>query len=136
MNFIVSSTGLLSHLQSISRVINSKNTLPILDNFLFELNNKDLIVTASDLETTLNVRIALQNAEGNGKIAIDAKKLNDIIKEFSEQPLTFNIDNDTLNVEIVTDRGKYNIKGYNADEFPQIPTIKKDKQFKIELSSI
>lgn len=135
MNFIVSSTGLLSHLQSISRVINSKNTLPILDNFLFELSSKELIVTASDLETTLIVKIALQNAEGNGKIAIDAKKLNDIIKEFSEQPLTFNIDNDSLNVEIVTDRGKYNIKGYNADEFPQVPTIKKDKQFKIELES-
>lgn len=135
MNFIVSSTGLLSHLQSISRVINSKNTLPILDNFLFELSNKELIVTASDLETTLNVKINLQNAEGDGKIAIDAKKLNDIIKEFSEQPLSFNIDNETLNVEIVTDRGKFNIKGYNADEFPQVPTIKKDKEYKIELES-
>lgn len=127
MNFIVSSTGLLTHLQSVNRVINSKNTLPILDNFLFEINGKKLSITASDLETTLQATIELQNSSGKGKIAIDAKKLTDILKEFPEQPLSFNIDSETLNVEIVTDKGKYNIKGYNADEFPTFPTLKEEK---------
>ena len=83
MRFVVSSTELLSHLQAISRVISNKNTLPILDNFLFQLNEKDLIITASDLETTLITNITLENAIESGEIAIHAKFLTYTLKNFS-----------------------------------------------------
>ena len=98
MKFIVSSTSLLSHLQSISRVIGSKSTMPILDNFLFKVEDGKLTVTASDLETTLVTSLVLEQTEGEGLIAISAKMLLDILKEFSEQPLTFSINEKTLEV--------------------------------------
>ena len=85
MKFVVSSNELLSRLQSINRVISSKNTLPILDNFLFEINDNTLTVTASDIETTMRTQITLDNVDGSGRIAIEAKRLTDILKEFPEQ---------------------------------------------------
>ena len=100
MKFVVSSTELLSHLNAISKVISSKNTLPILDNYLFQLEDNRLTVTASDLESTLITSLNLDNTEGNGDIAIPAKLLNDTLKEFPEQPLTFKIDPETFGVDI------------------------------------
>lgn len=135
MNFVVSSTELLSHLQAVSRVISSKNTLPILDNYLFQLKKKELTVTASDLETTLITKINLDNADGNGNIAIEAKRLNDILKEFPEQPLTFNIDSETLNVDILSENGKFSVKGQSGDEFPQLPNLNTENISKISVSS-
>src|SRR3989339_939248 len=135
MNFVVSSTELLSHLQADSRVISSKNTLPILDNYLFQLKKKELTVTASDLETTLITTISLDNAEGTGNIAVEAKRLNDILKEFPEQPLTFNIDSETLNVDILSENGKFSIKGQNGDEFPNLPNLNPESTSKIAVSS-
>jgi DNA polymerase III subunit beta len=135
MNFVISSTGLLSHLQAVSRVINSKNALPILDNFLFELGESKLIIRASDLETTLTATIKLENCEGKGVVAIDAKRLTDIVKEFPEQPLTFNIDDETLNVEIITSSGKFSIKGIVGEEFPKLPEIQSDKMNAIKVAS-
>lgn len=126
MRFVVSSTELLSHLQAISRVISNKNTLPILDNFLFQLNEKDLKITASDLETTLITNITLENAIESGEIAIPAKILNDTLKEFSEQPLTFEIDTNSLSIVIHSVNGKFSIVGQNGSEFPQIPVVKDD----------
>ena len=87
MKFVVSSTELLGHLQAISRVISSKNTLPILDNFLFNLAGNDLEITASDLESTLITRMKLENASRDGIIALPARILLDTLKEFSVQPL-------------------------------------------------
>ena len=91
MKFVVSSTELLGHLQAISRVISSKNTLPILDNFLFDLKGNDLEITASDLESTLITKLRLENTDGDGSVAIPARILLDTLKEFPEQPLTFDI---------------------------------------------
>ena len=126
MNFIVSSSLLLHHLQTVSRVISSKNSLPILDNFLFQLAGNELTITASDLETTLISKVQLDSTTEDGEIAIDAKRLTSIIKEFPEQPLTFNIDKNTLSVDIISENGKFSIVGANGVDFPQLPELKDD----------
>jgi len=135
MNFVISSSELFAHLQSIKQVINSKNSLPILDNFLFKIEGKNLQITASDLESTLITNIELLNVEGEGIIAIEAKRLLDIIKEFSEQPLTFNIDIDSFSVEVLSQNGKFSLIGQNGNEFPKLPTIKKGKGSLVNISS-
>ncbi|WP_461631389.1 DNA polymerase III subunit beta [Labilibaculum euxinus] len=121
MKFVVSSTELLSHLQAISRVISSKNTLPILDNFLFELKNDQLVATASDLESTLITTIPLETSVGEGVIAFPAKILTDTLKEFPEQPLTFDIDLTSLAVKITSENGVFSIVGQNGEDFPKLP---------------
>ncbi len=127
MKFVVSSSELLGHLQAISRVISSKNTLPILDNFLFKLSGNDLEITASDLESTLITRMKLENTEGDGIIALPARILLDTLKEFSVQPLTFDINMDTMAVVISSENGKFNVVGQNGIDFPALPAVKKDK---------
>ena len=124
MKFVVSSTELLSHLNAISKVISSKNTLPILDNYLFQLKESRLTITASDLETTLITGMDLDNTDGDGDIAIPAKLLNDTLKEFPEQPLTFKID--TLAIDIISENGKFSIVGQNGDDFPLLPELKEN----------
>src|SRR6056297_18637 len=135
MKFVISSTELLSHLQSISRVISAKNTLPILDNFLFQLQDNELKITASDLETTLITTISLENVNDEGSIAIPARILTDTLKEFPDQPLTFDINPETFGVVITTENGKYNVVGQNGEDFPQMPIIKDDQKTSIQLSS-
>jgi DNA polymerase III subunit beta len=129
MKFVVSSSELLGHLQAISRVISSKNTLPILDNFLFNLSGNDLEITASDLESTLITRMQLENTDGDGTIALPARILLDTLKEFSVQPLTFDINLETMAVVISSENGKFNVIGQNGIDFPALPSIKKDKKF-------
>jgi DNA polymerase-3 subunit beta len=123
MKFIVSSTELLNHLQAISRVINSKNSLPILDNFLFDLKGTHLTMTASDIETTLITSMEVDSAEGEGKVAIASKLLLDTLREFSEQPLTFTIDDSNLSMVITSANGTYNFIGQNGDEYPRLPLL-------------
>lgn len=123
MKFVVSSTELLSHLSSVSKVISSKSTMPILDNFLFKLTDSDLTITASDLESTLVTRIELDNIEGEGLIAVPARLLIDTLKEFPEQPLTFQLNTDNYGIEIFSDNGKYAIVGQNGEDFPEMPGI-------------
>src|SRR5512136_2344715 len=135
MKFVVSSTELLGHLQAISRVISSKNTLPILDNFLFNLSGNDLEITASDLESTLITRIKLENTEGDGTIALPARILLDTLKEFSLQPLTFDINLTTLAVVISSENGTFNAVGQNGIDFPALPVIKKEKKFSFVINA-
>lgn len=123
MKFVVSSTELLKHLNAISRVISSKNTLPILDNFLFRLEGKSLSVTASDLETTLITTMELDHSEDDGLVALPAKILLDTLKEFPEQPLSFQLDPDTMGMSILSANGKFAIPGQNGEEFPNQPTL-------------
>ncbi|MFP4059563.1 MAG: DNA polymerase III subunit beta [Bacteroidota bacterium] len=134
MKFVVSSTGLLNHLQAVNRVISSKNTLPILDNFLFNLDDGILEITASDLETTLITRMPLENATDSGKIAIPARILMDILKEFPEQPLNFDINDENLSVVINSENGKFTIVGQNGDDFPQLPAIKEEKTSEVSIA--
>jgi DNA polymerase-3 subunit beta len=135
MKFVVSSTELLGHLQAISRVISSKNTLPILDNFLFDLKGKDLEITASDLETTLITRLRLENTDGEGSVAIPARILLDTLKEFPEQPLTFDINTGTLAVVINSENGRFNVVGQHGVDFPVLPSIKSDKTNRFSLEA-
>ena len=135
MKFVVSSTELLGHLQAISRVISSKNTLPILDNFLFSISGNDLEITASDLESTLITRMRLDNITGSGTIALPARILLDTLKEFSEQPLTFDVNPDTLAVVINSENGRFSIVGQNGIDFPVLPVIKKEKRFTFNLAA-
>lgn len=126
MKFVVSSTGLLSHLQSISRVINSKNALSILDNFLFQIEGNKLTITASDIETTLITSMEIENKAGNGSVAVASKILLDSLKDFPEQPLTFDINDDNLSMVITSEYGKYNFIGQSGDEYPQLPEMAAD----------
>jgi DNA polymerase-3 subunit beta len=133
MKFVVSSTELLNHLTAISRVISSKSTLPILDNFLFNLEENKVTITASDLESTLITWIELENTDGIGEIAIPAKLLIDTLKEFPEQPLTFQVNNETYAVDIFSENGKFSIVGQDGEEFPSLPTIDPESAVSIKL---
>jgi len=135
LKFVVSSSELLGHLQAISRVISSKNTLPILDNFLFNLSGNDLEITASDLESTLITRMKLENTDGDGTIALPARILLDTLKEFSVQPLTFDINMSTMAVVISSENGKFNVVGQNGIDFPALPAIKKEKKFSFVINA-
>lgn len=119
MRFDVSSTALLSRLQSISKVIASKNSLPILDSFLFNLEGNTLTVTASDAETRLVTSVDVMNAQGAGLFAVSAKILLDPLKELPEQPLTFDINDENLEIFIHFQNGKYNFIGQKGDTYPQ-----------------
>lgn len=122
MNFIVSSTTLLRHLQNISGVLTTSNTLPILDNFLFEIQDNQLTVSASDLETTMKTTLEVES-QTDGKVAIPARLLLDILKNLPEQPCTFSIDFANFEVEIVYDNGRSKMVGFNGDEFPKSPAM-------------
>lgn len=123
MKFIVSSTLLLKNLQAILGVINASNTLPILDDFLFELKDSVLTVTSSDLETTMNVMVKLEKAGESGSIAIPAKILVDTLKTFADIPVSFSINEESLAVEISAGEGKYKLSGHKSDEYPRTPQL-------------
>jgi DNA polymerase-3 subunit beta len=117
MNFIVSSSYLLKQLQVLGSVINSTNTLPILDNFLFELDHNTLRVSASDLETTMSATLNIESTD-TGSVAVPAKLLLDILKTFPDQPLTFSVEENST-IEISSNSGKYAIAYAAGEEFPR-----------------
>ena len=119
MKFIVSSTNLFSHLQAISRVINSKNSLPILDCFLLEMHDGTLSMTASDNETTLSTSIEMNEFDGDGRFAVSSRTLLEALKEIPEQPLSFQINPENLEITVQYQNGKYSLMGQNADEYPK-----------------
>ena len=119
MRFNVSSSALLSRLQSISKVIASKNTLPILDSFLFRLEESKLVIVASDIETRLVTSVEVMNTDGSGLFAISAKMLLEPLKKLPEQPLTFDINDENMEVFIYFENGKYNFIGQQGDTYPQ-----------------
>ena len=123
MKFIITSLKLLRSLQALSGVLNSNNTLPILDDFLFRLNENELKITASDLETTMIVSLIPDLAEGKGEVAIPAKILLDTMKTFPDIPVTFEINPDTMAVELLAGEGKFRLAGHRSDEFPQLPVV-------------
>lgn len=123
MKFVVSSSDFLAHLQTIGRVINSKNTIPILDSFLFTLDEDVLTVRASDGETTLETSLRVADSEGSGLFAIPAKMLLDPIRELPEQPLVFEINDTNLEVFIFFQNGRYNLIGQSGETYPQAPAL-------------
>ncbi|MBR3564980.1 MAG: DNA polymerase III subunit beta [Paludibacteraceae bacterium] len=126
MKFSVSSTKLLVQLQTISRVLASKNTLAILSDFYFELNDNQLTIKASDSETTMFTSIEVFDVEGQGKFCVGARLLTDTLKEFAEQPLLFTIDDENLSVIINSEYGEYKFIGENANEYPILNPLEED----------
>ncbi|MBR1469600.1 MAG: DNA polymerase III subunit beta [Prevotella sp.] len=123
MKFTLSSTALSSRLQNLARVINSKNSLPILDSFLFEVKNQQLTITASDSENIMCSTLQLDQADGEGNFAVPNRTLLDAMKELPEQPLTFEVNTDNLTIKIVYQNGMYNFTAQNADEYPRSQQI-------------
>ncbi len=132
MKFIVSSTLLLRHLQSVGGALNTNSPLPILENFLFEIKDSQLKISASDLETTMTTSMEVISKE-SGLVAVPAKILLDALKTFSEQPLTFTINEKSFQVEISSETGKYKLTGHDGAEFPKIPVI--DQPNSVEISA-
>jgi DNA polymerase-3 subunit beta len=131
MKFIVSSSVLLKGLQSMSGVLSTNSTLPILDNYLFELIDGNLSVTASDIETTMSINIPLVKAEDEGSIAIPAKILLDTLKTFGDIPISFFINLETKLIELSTDDGKFKLSGFDSAEFPNAPSIESASSIEI-----
>lgn len=135
MKFIVSSGSLLKQLQLIAGVVSTNTVLPILEDFLFDIKDKKLIVFSTDLETSMSSSLEVE-ANEEGKIAIPAKLLMDILKTLPEQPLTFSINDQNLAIEITSDKGKYRLTGENGDDFPRIPVPEETKEIKLPSSVI
>ncbi len=132
MKFIVSSVALLKQLQSINGVITTNPVVPILENFLFEIEDGLLTVTASDLQTSMTTHIGVE-AKENGNIAVPARILMDTLKNLPEQPVAFTIDDETYSIEISSDNGRYKLAGENATDFPKVPKV--DNGFNVKLST-
>jgi len=120
MKFIVSASQLLQEVNLLSGVISSNTVLPILEDFLFDINDGKLRVSATDLETSMATQLDVE-AKENGKIAIPAKILMETLKTLPDQPLTFDINPKSFAVEITSENGKYKLAGDNGDDFPKIP---------------
>jgi DNA polymerase III subunit beta len=127
MKFIVSASALLKQLQQISGVIGANTVLPILEDFLFEVEKNKLSIVATDLETVMRVTMDIE-AKDSGKVCIPSRILMDSLKNISEQPLTFNIDKNFA-VEITSDNGKYKVMGENPDNFPKEPAADETSSF-------
>ncbi len=119
MRFTVSSTALSSKLNALSRVINNKNSLPILADFLFDVNDNMLYLTASDSENVMKTELPLVDTEGNGRFCVESHNLLEAVKGFSEQPITFDVDQTTNIAKISYQNGLFSLPVENADEFPQ-----------------
>ena len=133
MKFIVNSSALLKELQKLNGVISTSNTLPILDNFLFEIEDGKIKIISSDLETTMISEITTESSS-NGQITIPSKILIDTLKTFSNQPLTFLIDEETKGIEISSENGNYKLAGQDAKEFPKVPEMTSPSSFLITSS--
>lgn len=133
MKFIVSSSILLSHLQSVGKVINAKTSLPILECFLIEIKDRVLNITAADSDIRLETSIDLLESDGEVTFAVNAKNLLDPLKELPEQPLTFEVNTENLEIYIYYRNGKYNFIGTKGSEFPVRKELKEDaKTFSID----
>ncbi len=135
MKFIVSTTSLLKHLQSVQGVINSSSVLPILDNFLFEIDDKNLTICTTDLNTTMKTSLPIEG-KGKAKIAVPSKILLETLKSLPDQPITFSFDDNTFAIEINTDKGKYKLSGENGEDFPAIPEVSRASSFSIPSSAL
>jgi len=132
MKFIVNSSYLLKQLSNINGVITTNPVVPILENFLFEIDKTNLTVTASDLQTSMITEITVESKE-KGSIAVPARILLDTLKNLPDQPVTFSVDTSTYSIEISSDNGRYKLSGENATDFPKVPAVSND--FSAHLSS-
>ncbi|MFM8850117.1 MAG: DNA polymerase III subunit beta [Cytophagales bacterium] len=132
MKFIFNSSYLLKQLSNINGVITTNPVVPILENFLFEIDKSNLKVTASDLQTSMITEITVESKE-KGSIAVPARILLDTLKNLPDQPVTFSIDTTSYAIEISSDNGRYKLAGENATDFPKVPSVSND--FSASISS-
>ncbi len=130
MKFVVSTSSLLKSLQTVSGVVGTNNVLPILEDFLFEIDGKNLTISATDLETSITTQLTVE-ATNSGKVAIPAKMLLDTLKTLPEQPITIDVDEENFAVQITTDNGKYKLSGENGEDYPKIPEIDGEGDIKL-----
>ena len=135
MKFIISSSALLKQLQAISGVLANNSSLPILEDFLFEIAEGQIKVFASDLDNTISTIIQAEASEP-GRVAIPAKMLLDSLKSFPDQPLTFLINDENFGIEIASGYGKYKLTGHDPDEFPRIPELEEASTFDVDASTL
>lgn len=135
MKFIVSTSTLLKHLQAVQGVINTSSVLPILENFLFDISDKELLVCTTDLNTTMKTTLPIEG-KGKAKIAVPSKILLETLKSLPDMPITFSFDEQTFAIEINTDKGKYKLSGENGDDFPAIPEVSKANSFTMPSSAL
>ncbi|MEM6261063.1 MAG: DNA polymerase III subunit beta [Bacteroidota bacterium] len=121
MNFVVSSSALLRQLSRVAGAIPSRSSLPIIENFLFEITGNELVISTTNLETSMQTRILVEVHGDPMRVAVPAKILMDILKALPEQPVTISVEEGTFGVEIHSENGKYKISGENGEDFPQIP---------------
>ena len=136
MKFNVSSSKLFAQLQAVSRVIAAKNSLQILEAVLFDLEGDVLTLTASDSETTIRTSLTVEDAQGAGKVAVGGKLLLETLKEFSEQPLTFQIDEQNFGLNITSANGTYSFVGANGLEYPEMPVEEGDNTFSMPANAL
>lgn len=127
MRFTISSNTLFTHLQAISKVINSRPTLQILENFLFTTKGTHLTINASDSENTMETYIELNECDEDGSFAISAKHILDALKEIPEQPVSISFNPGDLAISINYLNGQINLMGQSADEYPQTAEIPDDE---------
>lgn len=132
MRFIVSTSVLLKQLQAISGASSTSTVLPILENFLFEIKDNLLTISATDLQTSMVTSLPIE-AKEEGRVAMPSKILIDTLKTLPDQPVAFSVDTSTLAIEISAGDGKYKLSGENADDFPKIPVV--DNASTVEISS-
>ena len=123
MRFSISSSALSSRLTTLAKVVNSKNSLPILDSFLFEVHNGELTITASDSENVMRTTLALDSCDGEGNFAVNNHTILDAVKELAEQPLAIDINYDEWKMYVTYQNGSYNFPVQNADEFPRAQAV-------------
>jgi DNA polymerase-3 subunit beta len=122
MRFIVSTSTLLKQLQAVNGASSSSTVLPILENFLFEIKDGSLTISATDLQTSMTTSLPVESKE-DGKVAVPSKILLETLKTLPDQPVAFSVDAQTFSIEISAGDGKYKLSGENGEDFPKIPTV-------------
>lgn len=132
MKFVVNSKQLFDKLQKLGKVINSKNTLPILDNFLFIISGLRLKIVATDIETRVGTEMEISEVDGDGKIAINAQQIANALKDIPNQPITIEINLLNYEISISYENGKFLFIGVNPQEYPDPRKLKDELSFSIE----
>ena len=135
MKFIVSSQLLSKNLQNISGIITTNKSVPIVENILFSLSGNDLLLTSTDLETTMVAHVALAQAEGEGKVAVPAKLVVETLKSLPDVPVVFTITDDN-NIEIVAESARFSLVGFDAEQFPVVPEMTDAKTFTLSIQHL
>src|SRR5258706_5216662 len=137
MRFFVQSIELQKALASVGSVIPSKSTLPILENFLFEISKDKLTIAATDLDTSISMIIPVKNSQ-EGKIAVPAKRLSETIRALPNTEVEFSADVQSNKILLITRNekkettGEYKLTGETSDTYPSIPAFKGDRKLKMD----